>query len=210
MSGIEFELTRDLEWREAELAVMKSFLVKTENGSRARDAMLRSCTAMLYAHYEGFCKFCWDAYLDSIERDKSVVTIQLNCQLSLLALRKLFKETRSNVSDEALLTLSKSHIPTKLAMRPKFEIRPDTQSNLWPKLLKENLEVLGLQSKELDNFSTSLGSLVGKRNGIAHGESLTIRGIDEFVEYEKAALLVMHDIALGVIDSVARRSYSIM
>lgn len=210
MSAIELELTGDLEWREAELAAMKSLLVRTEKGTRGRKAMLRSCTAILYAHYEGFCKFCWDSYLDAVERDGAITSSQLKPELSLLSLRKLFKETRANLSDEALLSLAQGALPTKLAEPPRFDLRPETESNLWPNLLKNNLDSLGLQSDELSNFSTSLGSLVGKRNGIAHGESLTIKDLDEFVGYEKAALLVMHDIALNMIDAINSRSYAVV
>lgn len=209
MASIESTLTRDLRWREAELAAMKSLLIKTEKNSRARSAMLRSCTALLYAHYEGFCKFCWETYLDEIEHDASLVADKLISELAILAVRKLFKETRSDLSDEGLWTLAHASLPSKLGARPKFEIRPDTKSNLWPNLLKDNLHALGLESPELSNFSTSIGSLVGKRNGIAHGESLTIRDINEFVGFEKAATMVMHDIALAMIEAVESRAYAV-
>ncbi|GAB2797680.1 hypothetical protein GCM10027040_25440 [Halomonas shantousis] len=188
---------------------MKALLVKTKENSRTRSAMLRACTAFIYAHYEGFCKFSWETYLDEIEQDASLVVEKMVPDLVLLALRKLFKEARGNLSDEALWSLAHASLPAKLGLQPRFHIRPETDSNLWPNLLGDNLKCMGLVSEELEKYSTSLRSLVGKRNGIAHGERLTIKDIDEFVRYENAALVVMHDIALTMIDSIENRSYAI-
>ncbi|RLA39500.1 MAG: hypothetical protein DRR42_27105 [Gammaproteobacteria bacterium] len=209
MSSLESELTADLEWREAELAAMKALLVRTPQLSPSRKAMLRSCTALLYAHYEGFCKFCWDAYLDAVEKDSSIFTEQLVEDLAILSVKKLLKSARGNLSDRGLWNLAHTDLPARLNIRPKFEVRPETESNLWPNLLRDNLGLIGLSSCQLEEFSTQLGSLVGKRNGIAHGERLTIKGIDEFGQFEKAALMVMHDVALTMIDSIKNRSYAI-
>jgi len=58
------EIENDLRWREAELASLKAHAISTRSNDVAHKAALRAIWAMLYAHYEGFTKFCWELALD--------------------------------------------------------------------------------------------------------------------------------------------------
>ena len=51
------QIEADLDWRESELAVLRKHLLSTTVGSTQETTFLRTNLAMLYAHYEGFCKF---------------------------------------------------------------------------------------------------------------------------------------------------------
>ncbi len=66
MSNWYVELDKDLNWREAELTSLKVQLITTTKGTVAHKVLLRAMWALLYAHYEGFCKFAWDLYLDEL------------------------------------------------------------------------------------------------------------------------------------------------
>ena len=51
------QLEEDLSWREGEIASLKLAIVAAVPSRRA--PLLRAAWALLYAHYEGFCRFAW-------------------------------------------------------------------------------------------------------------------------------------------------------
>lgn len=57
-------LEGDLQWREAELASLKRIAITNSGNEVTLRATLRAGWAMLYAHFEGFTKFCWELLLD--------------------------------------------------------------------------------------------------------------------------------------------------
>jgi hypothetical protein len=60
---LEKDIEADLDWRQAELAVLREILIlSAELGTRKR-ALFRAGWALLYAHYEGFSKFCLELYI---------------------------------------------------------------------------------------------------------------------------------------------------
>ena len=62
------EIERDLDWREAELAILRLFLANKEITEREKRVLFRAAWALLYAHYEGFCKFALTVYFDALRR----------------------------------------------------------------------------------------------------------------------------------------------
>jgi hypothetical protein len=62
------EITRDLDWREAELATIKRLVKQTNITVKQREVLLRAAWALLYAHYEGFAKFCPTVFYDEVSR----------------------------------------------------------------------------------------------------------------------------------------------
>ena len=73
MSTWSDQIEADLKWREGELASLKLLAASADHGSDRQRAILRALWAMLYAHYEGFCLFCWDLMLSAIEKDACTV-----------------------------------------------------------------------------------------------------------------------------------------
>lgn len=49
--------------------------------------------------------------------------------------------------------------------------------------------------------------MLGKRNGIAHGEKLEVDNLCQFQKLEHAAILVMHELAITVMDCIKNKSY---
>ena len=52
-----------------------------------------------------------------------------------------------------------------------------------------------------------LRSLVARRNDIAQGQKMTISHLAEYAEYENAAVVVMHELAISVLESLESKSY---
>jgi hypothetical protein len=48
------DISRDLDWREAEIASMRLLLNRKDISAKQIEVLLRAAWALLYAHYEGF------------------------------------------------------------------------------------------------------------------------------------------------------------
>lgn len=80
---------------------------------------------------------------------------------------------------------------------PRFP-EVDTQSNLWPSVLIELLEVADLSSEKVREHERKLITLVSRRNKIAHGENNIITEVGYYKTYEDAVYDVMYDLAIQV------------
>ncbi|MCC8628132.1 MAE_28990/MAE_18760 family HEPN-like nuclease [Xanthomonas vesicatoria] len=199
------EIEADLKWREAELAALKKIYFSTTPDSESRTAMLRALWALLYAHYEGFYKFCWDFLLDKIENEQ-VSRKQLKKKFFILSMSKILGNLRSDISDEGLLRIEPT-VREALRKSCSFPQKLETKSNLWPNVARANNLKIGLNCKELETHSTHLKLIVSRRNDIAHGKRLVIKDLNAYQPYENSALIVMHEIALSVIECLDRKLY---
>jgi len=206
MSDWSEQIEQDLSWRESEIASLKMQAVSASAGSDRQRAILRAIWAMLYAHYEGFCKFCWDLLLDEIEKrnHRRADAIDALIKLSLVG---VFRNLRGNTSDSALWEFFRTNLPMHLSESLAFPQRLETRSNLWPNLFQKNNEAVGLTCVAIDQFKDKIGKLVNYRNEIAHGKKLVIKNLDDYKPYEDAAFTIMHDIAIAVVDYLEQRSY---
>ncbi len=188
------EIEEDLKWREDELASLKLLLSDLEPGSTRRHGLLRALCALLYAHYEGFCKFAWDYYFDSLEKTR---VSRRDCvdRIAIISLQKDFQDMRKDLSPDAIWDFCTNRFPSLLQERLTFNLKLETNANLWPSLLIENSASVGLGCSAARNHAVKLKSLVARRNEIAHGQKMTISNLAEYQEYEHAAVLVMHELA---------------
>jgi hypothetical protein len=65
------QIEENLDWRQGELASIKILLSTIDRESVRYKALLRSLVVLLYAHYEGFCKFAWELY----HRDREALDV---------------------------------------------------------------------------------------------------------------------------------------
>jgi hypothetical protein len=91
---IEQLIDSDLRWREAELVSMKALAWRAESdpGTPRHQALLRACWLLLYAHYEGFCKYSWDVYMEKLESmciERRKLTDDLLCISSAKMLQRI-------------------------------------------------------------------------------------------------------------------------
>jgi hypothetical protein len=196
----------DLSWREAEIGSLKLLAASSSNNSDRQRALLRALWAMLYAHYEGFCKFCWDLLLSAIESEAPAAK-DLCDQLAQISLLKEFKALRGDLSVKNLWTFFLRDLEAQLAKPVTFPVKLETKSNLWPNLAVENNEAVGLSCPMFSQLERELARLVNQRNEIAHGKKLVIKSLSEYQPYEDAAFLVMHELAIAVVTCLDGRNY---
>lgn len=200
------QIEADLKWREAELGSLKIQAAASPAKSDRQRALLRALWTMLYAHYEGFCKFCWDVFLDEVEKDGCARGDAIEC-IARLSLQKVFQRFRGDISPEAIWTFVHTTLPTEMSQPVTFPSRLETRSNLWPDLFRENVAALGITVNQIDANEKHLGALVGRRNEIAHGKKLVVESLDEYSEYEKAVMLVLHELAVAIVDHLDKRAF---
>lgn len=206
MNTWETEIEHDLSWREAEMGTLKLLLAASPGGSDRQRALLRACSAMLYAHYEGFCKFCWTILLDTIQK-QSPVRSDLIESLAKRAMESVFKELRGDTSIENLWRFCSDRFTKELSQHATFPEEVDTKSNLWPNLSAEINASVGIACPLLLVHSDRIGQFVDRRNKIAHGEKLEIPSISRFQEVEHSAVLVMHELAITVVSYLDQKGY---
>lgn len=194
-------LTRDLSWREAELASLKLEVSDADGGSVKERALLRALWAMLYAHYEGFSVFAWTVYLDEIENLR-IVKEDLPYELQCLSLSAEINRIKSNMSGAEIVQFAKQGLPGLLSAPAIFPEKLEAASNLHPILFRENSKKVCLPHRHLDENELRIKLLVKRRNAIAHGENIIVKDLAEYQGYESAALLVMHELAIGIVESL--------
>ncbi|MCS8504518.1 MAE_28990/MAE_18760 family HEPN-like nuclease [Pseudomonas aeruginosa] len=201
-------IERDLKWREAELASLKRLAITAPEGSVSRKSILRAMWAILYAHYEGFTKFCWDTVFDHIQAE-GIPKGALSENFSLIAMERDFKELRGRMDAASLLRFFNGELAAILSEKAEFpeDFRLKTESNLWPNVFERESSRIGLVCSELDNHRARIKTLVGRRNEIAHGNGIVINTLNEYNEYEAAAVCLMHDLALKAIELLDERRY---
>lgn len=206
MPSLATILEDDLGWREAELASLKIAIAKSSADSTARKALLRSLWAMLYAHFEGFCKYAWDVYLDQLQALGRARADFIDPLLAF-SLARRFRSLRGEWSDSELWQFFNSELAALLSENIKFEDRFSKSENLWPDTVRQNSGSIGLSLTEVDRHDTALRSLVSRRNDIAHGKRMFISNLDEYSKYEDAALGVMYQLALELIEASEKTAY---
>ena len=122
-------------------------------------------------------------------------------------MEKVFKQARGNLSGEALWNFITTVFPSEMKLPLTFPIRLETRSNLWPSVAFENNAAMGLECKELRAHETQIKALVNRRNEIAHGKKLVVSTLTEYEVYEKAVLLVLHELAVAIVTHLSDRAY---
>ena len=163
---------------------------------------------MLYAHFEGFSKFCWDTVLDHVQSEK-LQADALSDNFMLLALEPSFRAHRGQLSADAIWNYFKGDLPSALKNVAVFEgeARLTTESNLWPNVFERESQRIGILCEELQSHRVRIKALVARRNEIAHGKSMVIETVAEYHEYENAAFCVMHDLAIKSMQIIESKVY---
>lgn len=188
------ELTADLGWRETELALLKVFFQRKDLTQRQHDVLARAAWSLLYAHYEGYSKFCLTLFFDRAARlvDSCGLLPQKTKQYALFS---EMKRIRSLPTADFLNELE-TFTTTTGTQKPQFP-EVDTKSNLWPNVLEDLLAFADIRCPSIDKNRVLLRALVGKRNGIAHGQAVSA-SYPDYLTQENAVYEVMYDLAYRV------------
>ncbi len=200
------QLEHDLNWRESELASMKAALLEVAKGSVRYKVLLRAAWALLYAHYEGFTKFAWDIYLEALQGN-GLARKDVSDELAMLSLLPEFNRLKSSMPAGDIWEFCCKGFAGEMQKPLAFPNRLETKSNLWPDLFCSNSKKIGMQCDQVTTNEVKLKSLVGRRNAIAHGEKLEIKDTAEYFQYEECVVLVIHELAIAIVDSLTKRLY---
>lgn len=203
---VDARLEEDLRWRESELTTLKLLAAQARKGGEKQIALLRALTAMLYAHYEGFCKYALELYVDAI-RQSGTKTGDLVRSIRVSSLEAVFKKARTLPSGELLDFSEKFN--SFCANRTFDSITIDTQSNLWCAILEGLVDSVDIQLSAIDANRTELNSLVGQRNDIAHGRKLQLKNLEDYGKLETAVLDVIYELTIAVADAVSAEAFKV-
>lgn len=194
-NGYIVQLTKDLDWREAELGAMKILLNRPDISRIQKESLLRAAWALLYAHYEGFVKFSLNVYYDTL-KTTFATRGQLPRPLLNISLREDLKAAKKLHEAELVEFLMNFHA-NYMTFGPIFpEI--NTKSNLWPNILFDLLTDADLDPIKILPEKTKIQTLVARRNGIAHGEHSIIPEVDYYLGYESAVYDVMYKLVFEI------------
>lgn len=206
MSNWSKQLEEDLNWREKELAALKKQVITAPLGSVTQQVLLRAMWALLYAHYEGFCKFAWDLYLDELQK-ANVKRKACKDEIAKFSLKNKFQELKEDLSSENIWQFAKTNFQNLLEEKIEFYSKLETNSNLYPNIFRDNILQVGLNCTLMDRYQIEIKSLVARRNEIAHGQKMIIKDLPEYKKYEDAALEVMYELAISIVDSLDKQLY---
>jgi len=157
------------------LAILRAlYSMESETTPRGR-ALRRSYLAMLYAHYEGFCKQAWEECQIEISRCGRPLS-QIRCEIASQFLADEISNLRNESTDKFVDGILGFRLRLMDTVSPPY--KKHETSNLWPSVLSDVLEKLNLSTLEVRAHQVALKSLVARRNDIAHGENVGVSDAD--------------------------------
>lgn len=204
LSEMQSALDQEMGWRLKEIAVFTAGAGK--NGPQ-RKPYIRAGVALLYAHWEGFIKNASEIYLSYIE-SRALPYRDLKSCFIVFGLKgkinTIVGGRRSQPNVDAL-----DFIVARLGETAKLKISAavDTESNLTSTVFSNiavslDIALTPYQTK----FHMIDSSLVNRRNKVAHGEYLDIRGGD-FSELVKEILFLMRHYKTDIENAASLESY---
>jgi len=183
----------------------------------------RSLVVMLYAHYEGFCKFALLRYVKAINQ-AGIKCEEATSGVAAGAWGEVFTAVETGDKKHKIF---KNELPLdeglhRFARRREFlerlgefeqmpvqvsEGAVSTESNLWPITLKKNLYRVGLEHDSFASHDGDIRMLLNRRNNIAHGAER--RGLEQpdYQKLEGAVFQIMEDLMELVMDSIRNERY---
>jgi hypothetical protein len=201
------QLQRELDWRFDEIVSIKNLLTR-EPTAAARDNLRKSLVVVLYSHFEGFCVFALEHYVEEVNQ------VMLPCADAHPAIVAGAWDPVFNAmqhGDEKCRVFLKP-LPNDAALHRHWRRRHfveeidrfrgrtvvlseeviDSESNLKPEVLQRNLFVVGLDHTFVEPHAATIHNLLGRRNRIAHGDDR--RGVleKEYDDYETAVFEICY------------------
>lgn len=197
-------LDTDLVWRRREL----STLVTTIRGSdiAAQIVLVRASIPLLYAHWEGFGRTCFQRYLEHVSLKNVKYKDLLPAFLYLSSLGR-FQEVSRTPPRTAV-----SLLPDIFAMQEKVNRNPyrkmvDTKSNLRFEVLENLCAMCGLSAGEFTTDELFINhELCDPRNEIAHGAG-SAPPVETFLKRRDRAFQIMVNLQTLIVNASVNKSY---
>jgi hypothetical protein len=223
LAGLRAQLEADQAWREDEIRALHNRGAAIENEEELKQYR-RALVLLLYAHYEGFCKFALSLYADAVNQS-GVLCGEASYAIAAASLGDLFQSLRS---PQAKCKLFRRTLPDDsrlhqfarerefVELSSEFDKRPvripddvvDTESNLWPIVLKKNLYRLGLSHDQFEQYDGEIHKLLNVRNGIAHGSFKDGIATKLYEELRTATTTIMSGLSASIMKALSERAYA--
>lgn len=223
LAALRAELEADRAWREEEIRAFQnrgSTIEDEEELNRYRRALV----LLLYAHYEGFCKFAFTLYATAIN-SSGISCGEATFAIAAASLNDMFRNLRN---PQKKCDLFRRELPDdpklhRFAREREFiersaevERRPvkipddvvDTESNLTPVVMKKNLYRLGLPHDQFELHDGEIHQLLNLRNGVSHGELKD--GIEDtaYMRLRAATFSIMSGLGTAIMKALSEKAYS--
>lgn len=223
LATLRAELEADRAWREEEIRAFQnrgSTIEDDEELNRYRRALV----LLLYAHYEGFCKFALTLYATAVN-GSGISCGEANYAIAAASLNEVFRGLRDpqkkcdlfrrELPDDAKLHrfarerefVERTEEVDKRPVRIPDEV-VDTESNLTPVVMKKNLYRLGLPHEQFEIHDGDIHKLLNLRNGVSHGELKDGVGETLYMKLRAAAFSVMSGLGTGIMKALSEKAYS--
>jgi hypothetical protein len=222
LAELRAELEADRAWREDEIRSFQNRGAAIDN-SEELNRYRRALVLLLYAHFEGFCRFAFTLYTSAINRS-GISCGEATHAIAAASLADLFRNLRNPQKKSSLFhhVLPDDSNLHQFAREREFiertadvQSRPvnipdnvvDTESNLTPVVLKKNLFRLGLPHDQFETYDNDINKLLGIRNGISHG---SLRDGIEEKQYEQlraATFAIISGLGAGIMKALSDKNF---
>jgi hypothetical protein len=183
---------------------MKLLIQQSGITQKQKQVLLRAAWAILYAHYEGFTKFCLTLFYGEVSRRIAHCEL-LPKRTKEFALGKIVKKMKGLPTGDVIDEMEK-FVAVTLKKQPMFpEI--DTESNLWPNTLESLFENADLSAEIVTRHAQKVKTLVARRNGIAHGELDIINDVEYYLSFEEVVYQIMYTLIFMIDERLEREPY---
>jgi MAE_28990/MAE_18760-like HEPN len=190
VSQLSDQLSEELAWRKKELIYIKTLIEKNRYRT-VQSTLLRSGTAILYAHWEGFVKNAATSYVEFVAR-QNLKYSELAPNFLALAVKKQLNEAQGSYR-AVIFTKVVDFLITGLESKCliQWDDAIKTQSNLNSEVLKDIICILGLDYSLYETKEKIIDeTLLRSRNEIAHGQYLLIE-FNQYIELHHEIISLM-------------------
>ncbi|WP_131810481.1 MAE_28990/MAE_18760 family HEPN-like nuclease [Mycolicibacter heraklionensis] len=209
----DFESLADgeLGWRRLELHALAKELEKAASahgsGPTVR-ALTRGMSTLLYAHWEGYCKAVFTAYLKLILRRRPLVSEAAD-RLILAHTQQIVRRIDSGDTDALGELVAIVRGTSTQRLRISQDKIVDTKSNLRFQVLEDITSALGIPLTDLITKKNLIDvQLCDTRNEIAHGRA-SFPSPQETLDLHRNVVAMMEDIRDVTIGQVRLKGYRI-
>ncbi len=219
--AVSAQLESDQKWREDEIRFFQNQgtrLISKDGQNQFRRALI----LFLYAHFEGFCKFSFQLYIDTINQE-GIVCGEATSAIAAASLSDLFRalrnpEKKSDIFRKDLPDDTKLHrfardreFIEEAANFAQQQVNiPDSiveTLNLTPIVLRKNLFRLGLPHDLFMHLDGYIHRLLNSRNAIAHGGTRTGVSSEEYLPLRDTTFNIMEEVKQSIIEALKEKQY---
>ena len=205
MNRFEEQCQADIEWRIAEIALLKKSTAMPSISDEMRKILLKYSIPALYALWEGFVTYIFSEYVKVINAENiSMQTIDIRiktyhsfCELNLAS------PPHDVAKKESLIERMQRHFDNNV----KLSVDIATGSNVDYASLSAIMHRYGVTPLQENKYKGRLSKFLNFRNKIAHGNNSICVSSENLNEFSLLISELMDDILITLNDHIKNRRY---